>query len=354
MNDIHLKNVSKHFGSLKALNDITFTIPKSSVTVLLGPSGCGKTTMMRIIAGLEEPTSGQVFFDDLEATNVPTRRRNIGMVFQYPVIYKGTSVRRNLELPLLSEKLSKDEITKRVDEVAELLGITEHLKAQVDELDNGTRQKIAVGREVARQPRIILFDEPITNIDITAKLELKRSLKELFSRLKQTIIYVTHDQTEAMTLADQIALMMDGSIMQCDSPSEIYKNPKSEFAGWFLGNPGMNFVVDKFINVKGNDIGSALFSQSIPLGAKAAQVKTLGVRAEGISVSNSQTPGSVSARILSKSLGTGGQYLLNLAYGDLTVKARVPHYIGRQLENNVWTTVANENVMFFDDAGNAV
>ena len=354
MNDIHLKGLRKQFGGLVALNDVTFTIPKSSVTVLLGPSGCGKTTMMRIIAGLEEPTSGQVFFDDLEATNVPTRRRNIGMVFQYPVIYKGTTVRRNLELPLLSEKLTAAEIAKRVDEVADMLGITEHLMAQVDELDNGTRQKIAVGREVARQPRIILFDEPITNIDITAKLELKRSLKELFSRLKQTIVYVTHDQTEAMTLADQIALMKDGSIVQCDSPSEIYKNPKSEFAGWFLGNPGMNFVTDKFINVHGEGVGSALFSQSISVGSSSSLVKTLGVRAEGIQVSNTQTPGSVNAKIINKSLGTGGQYLLNLAYGDLRVKARVPHYVGRQLTTDVWTTVANENVMFFDDAGNAI
>jgi len=258
MYDIRLENVTKKFADFTAVDNISFTIPKSSVTVLLGPSGCGKTTLMRMIAGLETPTSGKVFFGEHEVTNVPTKRRNIGMVFQYPVIYRGTSVRKNLELPLLSEKLSKAELDKRIDEVAEILDLTSVLKRQVEELDNGTRQKIAVGREVARQPRIILFDEPITNIDLTSKLELKRSMKELFGRLQQTIVYVTHDQTEAMTLADQIALMQDGVITQSDSPKEIYEKPNSQFAGWFLGNPGMNFVPPEFIKVSGSKITSPL------------------------------------------------------------------------------------------------
>ena len=238
MYDIKLQGITKKFDAFTAVNDINFTIPKSSVTVLLGPSGCGKTTLMRMIAGLESPTEGRIFFDEHDVTDVATRRRNIGMVFQYPVIYRGTSVRKNLELPLLSEKLSKAEMDKRVDEVAEILGLQDVLKRQVEELDNGTRQKIAVGREVARQPKIILFDEPITNIDLTSKLELKRSLKELFGRLKQTIVYVTHDQTEAMTLADQIALMQDGVITQCDSPKEIYdlrKNNTLEEVGEAVG-----------------------------------------------------------------------------------------------------------------------
>ena len=145
MYDINLKNVTKSFGSLNAVDDITFTIPKSSVTVLLGPSGCGKTTLMRMIAGLEVPTSGNIFFDDIEVTRVPTKRRNLGMVFQYPVIYRGTSVKRNLELPLLTEKLSKEEISKRVHDVADLLGISGDLNKMVEELDNGTRQKIDCG-----------------------------------------------------------------------------------------------------------------------------------------------------------------------------------------------------------------
>lgn len=354
MYDIRLENVTKKFGDFTAVNDITFTIPKSSVTVLLGPSGCGKTTLMRMIAGLENPTQGKVFFGEHDVTNVPTRRRNIGMVFQYPVIYRNTSVRKNLELPLLSEKLSKQELDKRVDEVAEILGLTDVLKKLVEELDNGTRQKIAVGREVARQPRIILFDEQITNIDLTSKLELKRSLKELFGRLQQTIIYVTHDQTEAMTLADQIALMQDGVITQSDSPKEIYENPASQFAGWFLGNPGMNFVPPQFITVSGSKVTSKMFSQSIDLGSKASAADTFGVRAEGISVSPTEIKGGVKARVTRKSIGAGGQYLLDLAVDNLLIKARVSHSIGRSVSENVWTTIESENITFFDKSGKAI
>ena len=354
MYDIRLENVTKKFGDFTAVDNISFTIPKSSVTVLLGPSGCGKTTLMRMIAGLETPTSGKVFFGEHEVTNVPTKRRNIGMVFQYPVIYRGTSVRKNLELPLLSEKLSKAELDKRIDEVAEILDLTSVLKRQVEELDNGTRQKIAVGREVARQPRIILFDEPITNIDLTSKLELKRSMKELFGRLQQTIVYVTHDQTEAMTLADQIALMQDGVITQSDSPKEIYEKPNSQFAGWFLGNPGMNFVPPEFIKVSGSKITSPLFTQTIDLGSKASSVDTFGVRAEGISVTTSQAKDGVQARVTRKSIGAGGQYLLDLAVGSLLIKARVSHSIGRDATDAVWASIASENITFFDKAGKAI
>jgi ABC-type sugar transport system ATPase subunit len=354
MYDIRLENVTKKFADFTAVDNISFTIPKSSVTVLLGPSGCGKTTLMRMIAGLETPTSGKVFFGEHEVTNVPTKRRNIGMVFQYPVIYRGTSVRKNLELPLLSEKLSKAELDKRIDEVAEILDLTSVLKRQVEELDNGTRQKIAVGREVARQPRIILFDEPITNIDLTSKLELKRSMKELFGRLQQTIVYVTHDQTEAMTLADQIALMQDGVITQSDSPKEIYEKPNSQFAGWFLGNPGMNFVPPEFIKVSGSKITSPLFTQTIDLGSKASSVDTFGVRAEGISVTTSQAKDGVQARVTRKSIGAGGQYLLDLAVGSLLIKARVSHSIGRDATDAVWASIASENITFFDKAGKAI
>lgn len=354
MYDIRLENVTKDFDNFTAVDDITFTIPKSSVTVLLGPSGCGKTTLMRMIAGLETPTRGRIFFGEHDVTDVPTRRRNIGMVFQYPVIYRGISVRKNLELPLLSEKLSKDELDKRVDEVAEILDLTSVLKRRVEELDNGTRQKIAVGREVARQPRIILFDEPITNIDLTSKMELKRSMKELFSRLKQTIVYVTHDQTEAMTLADQIALMQDGVITQSDSPKFIYENPNSQFAGWFLGNPGMNFVPPEFVKVSGTKISSPLFSQTIDLGPEASSVDILGVRAEGISVTTSQVKDAAPAQVTRKSIGAGGQYLLDLTIGSLTVKARVSHSVGREAKDTVWTSIATENITFFDKAGKAI
>ena len=163
------------------------------------------------------------------------------MVFQYPVVYRGISVYRNIELPLQSMKLSKAERTRRVEDAIQLLGLSASANLDVSKLDNGTRQKVSVAREVARQPQFILFDEPITNVDAASKLQLKRSLKELTRSLSQTIVYVTHDQTEAMTLADQIALMEEGKIVQCAPPRELYNHPYDRFGGWFLGNPGMVF-----------------------------------------------------------------------------------------------------------------
>jgi ABC-type sugar transport system ATPase subunit len=174
-------------------------------------------------------------------TDLPPARRNIGMVFQYPVVYRGISVYRNIELPLLENKLPEAERRKRIKEVAEILGLQDSLHKDVSEADTGTRQKVAVARAVARQPRIILFDEPITNVDVSAKVQLKRALKNLTKQFRQTIIYVTHDQTEAMTLADEIALMKEGEIVQRAAPRELYNHPSDVFGGWFSAT-GMNFI----------------------------------------------------------------------------------------------------------------
>src|SRR5262245_61035220 len=241
MSEIRVEHLTKAFKEVVAVDDVSFTFAESEVTCLLGPSGCGKTTLMRMIAGLEKPTTGEIYFGEQRVTRLKPSQRDIGMVFQYPVVYRGISVERNIELPLLSAKLSAEERKRRIQTVVEILGLQDSLNKDITQLDNGTRQKVAVARAVARQPRIILFDEPITNVDANAKLQLKRAFKELTRQLRQTIVYVTHDQTEAMTLADRIALMQDGKIVQCDAPRELYNQPADVFAGWFLGNPGMNF-----------------------------------------------------------------------------------------------------------------
>ena len=241
MAEIRLENLRKEFKDTLAVQDVTITFPSSAVTCLLGPSGCGKTTMMRMIAGLEEPTSGDVYFDQERVTQVVTRKRRIGMVFQYPVVYAGITVRQNIELPLLHERVSEAERRQRVEEVVEILRLGEVIDVNVNRLDMAARQKVAVAREIARQPRFILFDEPITNVDVETKIQIRRALKVLTRQRKQTIIYVTHDQTDAMTLADQIVLMNQGRIIQCDAPRTLYDHPAEVFGGWFLGNPGMNF-----------------------------------------------------------------------------------------------------------------
>jgi ABC-type sugar transport system ATPase subunit len=360
MADVRVDRLRKVFGPVVALDDVSFSFADSQVTCLLGPSGCGKTTLMRIIAGLERPTAGEVYFGDRRVTGLPPRKREIGMVFQYPVVYRGISVYRNIELPLLSQRLGKAERTQRVEEVIALLGLGPSAGKEVSELDNGTRQKVAVAREVARQPRIILFDEPITNVDATAKLQLKRAFKELSRRLSQTIVYVTHDQTEAMTLADQIALMRDGRIVQCDAPRALYNRPDDRFGGWFLGNPGMVFF-DAAIQAdrSGSSLASPLFPAPVALHGLppgAATAVTVGIRPEHIRVGEHPTSGSVQGTIVRKSITIGRQYLLTLhvpGVENATLKAKVEPRLGDDLAvgPKTWIELPLDRLTLFDPTG---
>ena len=337
MADIRVEGLTKTFGSLHAVDDVSFTFPNGQVTCLLGPSGCGKTTLMRIIAGLERQTAGSVYFGDQDVSRLSPSKRNIGMVFQYPVVYRGISVYRNIELPLQSMKLSKAERTQRVDDAIRLMGLSASAGLDVAKLDNGTRQKVSVAREVARQPQFILFDEPITNVDAASKLQLKRSLKELTRALSQTIVYVTHDQTEAMTLADQIALMEEGKIVQCAPPRELYNHPYDRFGGWFLGNPGMVFF-DAELAGGGSArlLRSPLFPVPIEVrgAASAGSTVTIGIRPEHIRVSSRELAGGVPARVLRKTIQIGGQYLVSLSVAGLAdrgFKAKVAPTTGERL-----------------------
>ncbi|MFM9106010.1 MAG: ABC transporter ATP-binding protein [Chloroflexota bacterium] len=358
MADVRVENLRKTFGTLNAVDDVNFSFPESSVTCLLGPSGCGKTTLMRIIAGLETPTAGDVYFGERRVTALPPRDRQIGMVFQYPVVYKGITVRQNIELPLKSEKLAPAERTRRVNDVIEMLTLGPVADKDVSRLDNGTRQKVSVAREVARQPRIILFDEPITNVDATAKLQLKRAFKEVTRRLSQTIVYVTHDQTEAMTLADQIALMRDGRIVQCDAPRELYNHPADRFGGWFLGNPGLNFF-DAELAGDGRflTLVSPLFPSPVAVEGEglAPGAVTLGIRPEQILASHARFDGAVAAELLRKSIQIGGQYLLAVQVGQQAApfKAKVSHDAGAALPDSgrIWLRLPLDRVTLFGPDG---
>jgi len=350
--DIRTDNLRKQFGAVVAVDDLTITFPAGTTTCLLGPSGCGKTTLMRMIAGLETPTHGDIYFGDQRVTRLSTRARNIGMVFQYPVVYRGSDVRANIELPLRAEKLSKAERDRRVDEVLDLLEMRHAAAADIDALDNGTRQKVAVARAVARQPKIILFDEPITNVDISSKLQLKRALKELVTRLNQTIIYVTHDQTEAMTLADQIALMKDGRIVQYATPRELYDRPNDVFGGWFLGNPGMNFV-ENFARSISSDgtVNSPLFATPVRLSGRSGEQLTLGIRPEHVRVFAAAQAEAVPARVTNRAIVVGGQYLVTLRIGDLVLKAKVASDTGRALGEEAWVQLPLERITLFGADG---
>jgi ABC-type sugar transport system ATPase subunit len=373
--DIRVEGLTKAFKDVVALDDVSFSFADSQVSCLLGPSGCGKTTLMRIVAGLEQPTRGEVYFGDRRVTHLPPRKRDIGMVFQYPVVYRGISVAQNIELPLKSEKLDRRERARRVEEVVHLLGLEASVDKDITQLDNGTRQKVAVARAVARQPRIILFDEPITNVDAEAKLQLKRAFKELTRRLEQTIVYVTHDQTEAMTLADQIALMNEGKIAQCDAPRVLYNRPADRFGGWFLGNPGMDFFETELVAGNAAALGAAngtgLEGSAVlasPLFAAPLRVRglppdadrrvTVGIRPEHVRVvSGSDAAGrgplAVEGELLRKSISIGRQYLLSLRVGDRAFKAKVDPASGEALpaRGPVWVEFPLDRVALFGPGG---
>lgn len=362
MLDIRIDGLHKEFdrGRVVAVKELDVTFPAGTTTCLLGPSGCGKTTLMRMIAGLEKPTRGDIYFGDERVTRLSTRRRNIGMVFQYPVAYRGITVRENIELPLRGEGLDANERRRRADEVMALLEMGDSAERDVGTLDNGTRQKVAVARAVARQPRIILFDEPITNVDINAKLQLKRALKELVTRLNQTIVYVTHDQTEAMTLADRIALMRDGEIVQYDAPRTLYNEPDDVFGGWFLGNPGMNFFENMFTTNGAKSAGEdgwvklPIFNRLVRVdveGNASSAGITLGIRPEHVRVYAGPTGGAVRTSVLDKVIVTGGQFLLTLQFGGQTIKAKLPASMGRAIGDEAWVELPIERVRLFDSDG---
>lgn len=346
MAEIQLERLTKKFDDFVAVDDISVTFEQNTVTCLLGPSGCGKTTLMRMVAGLETPSAGRILHGGRDVTLLRPSQRNLGMVFQYPVMYPTLSVAENIALPLKHDRsVSATERDRRVTEVLDILQMRDLAGAFIEDLDSGGRQKVAVGRAVARHSDIILFDEPTTNVEVNAKLQLIRAFKEVARRLRQTIIYVTHDQTEAMTLADRIALMRDGRIVQYDPPRDLYADCTTEFGGWFLGNPGMNFWRCALDGAESVEL--PFWERPIPVPTDAKDELTLGIRPEQVRLHVRQVPGSIPGRVLSKAITIGGQYLFKVAVGEETVKAKVDASRGRDIGDAAFVECPLRQVAFF-------
>jgi len=242
MRSLNIKNVAKSFGDVQVLNDINIDITDGEFIILVGPSGCGKSTLMSIIAGLEKLTSGSLQLDGHDLVDRHPRDRDIAMVFQSYALYPTMSVARNISFGLEMRKVPKEERTRVVGEVSKLLQIDHLLDRKPGQLSGGQRQRVAMGRALARSPRVFLFDEPLSNLDAKLRVEMRTQIKKLHKRLGATIVYVTHDQIEAMTLADRIAVMNGGVIQQLDTPEEIYNNPANQFVAGFMGSTPMNFI----------------------------------------------------------------------------------------------------------------
>ena len=280
MAKIVLDHVSKVFGDdVVAVDDVSLEIGDGEFIVLVGPSGCGKYTILRILAGLEEVTAGELFLEDREITDLPPKDRDIAMVFQSYALYPHMSVRDNLGYGLKVRRTQKAEIRRRVDEVAELLGLAELLERRPAALSGGQRQRVAMGRAIVREPRAFLMDEPLSNLDAKLRVDMRASLARLHERLGVTTVYVTHDQVEAMTLGRRVAVMRAGRILQLDTPQSLYHRPRNLFVAAFIGSPTMNLVEAV---VDGDTLAFGGFG--IPLPERRPPIRTnnvvLGIRPE--------------------------------------------------------------------------
>ena len=242
MASVRLDNLCKNFGAVLAVDGVSLEIPDGELMVLVGPSGCGKSTLLRLIAGLEEVTSGNVFLDDREVNRVKPQDRDVAMVFQNYALFPHLNVEQNIAFSLKFRKVAKLEIQSRVAEAAEVLGLGDLLRRRPAELSGGQRQRVALGRAMVCQPKVFLLDEPLSNLDARMRAEMRAEIGELHQRLGTTMIFVTHDQTEAMTLGQRLCVLDLGHVMQIGSPMELYQRPSHRFVGDFIGTPGMNFV----------------------------------------------------------------------------------------------------------------
>lgn len=251
MAEIRIENVTKRFGNVIAAEKINLVARDKEFVVFVGPSGCGKTTTLRMIAGLEQADEGDIYIGDRRVNDLPPKDRNVAMVFQDYALYPHMTVYKNMSFGLRLKKHPKEEIHRRVIETATILGIEDLLDRRPKQLSGGQRQRVAMGRAIVRNPLAFLFDEPLSNLDAKLRVQVRRELARLHERLENTIVYVTHDQIEAMTLADRIVIMNHGKIMQIGTPMEVFNNPGNQFVAGFIGSPAMNFLEVRVLDENG-------------------------------------------------------------------------------------------------------
>ncbi|QKJ65875.1 sn-glycerol-3-phosphate ABC transporter ATP-binding protein UgpC [Deefgea piscis] len=298
MGALAIKNVTKTFGDTQILKGINIDIESGEFLILVGPSGCGKSTLMNIIAGLESPSSGEVCIADRVVNDVAPKDRDIAMVFQSYALYPTMTVRQNIAFGLETRGIAKAEQNEIIARVAKMLQMDHLLERKPAALSGGQRQRVAMGRALARNPKLFLFDEPLSNLDAKLRVEMRVEIKQLHQRLKTTIVYVTHDQIEAMTLGDKIAVMKDGVIQQFGRPQDIYENPANLFVASFIGSPSMNFIPCHLIEHDG-ELGVSLQGMASPyfislaerpnLRARLGEKITLGIRPEQLDVAEAQS-----------------------------------------------------------------
>ncbi len=360
MAGVTYEHVTKKFGDFTALNDLDIKIEDKEFLVLVGPSGCGKTTALRCLAGLEEITLGRILIGDHVVNDVPPKDRDIAMVFQSYALYPHMTVFDNMAFGLKLRKVPKDEIRRRVEEAAQILGIEGLLKRKPRELSGGQRQRVAVGRAIVREPKVFLFDEPLSNLDAKLRVQTRAEISRLHQRLQTTFIYVTHDQVEAMTMASRIAVMNKGVLQQLDTPQHLYDFPANLFVAGFIGSPAMNFFPAKLRKDGGAlFVDAGEFAVKIPEGRTATYMPyvdrevVFGIRPEDIHNPEFAPPGIHSELVEAKVDVTelmGNEIFLYLLSGRNNFVARVDPRTRFQIGDQVQVAFNMDNFHLFDPA----
>jgi len=352
---ISLENLSKSFGKVKAVDGIDLRINDQEFLTFLGPSGCGKTTLLRMIAGLEAPTEGYIRMDDEIVNDFSPRERNVAMVFQSYALYPHMTAFDNIAFPLQCSKVPKDEIRRRVEGTAKMLGIDQLLDRKPKELSGGQRQRVALGRAIVRKPRVYLMDEPLSNLDAQLRVHMRAELVRLQKALKTTLIFVTHDQMEAMTMSDRIALVNEGKIHQVDTPDGTYNRPADTWVAGFIGSPPMNFI-DCELTTRGNktvlNAGEFTIEISEDLGNMirkrvGSSELSIGIRPEDITIGKEKKPGSVECKIyLLESIGDS--VIIDFVVGKLLLRAKVAAPYSGKIEETINCSFNEHRIHVFD------
>ena len=332
MGSITLSKVSKSFGEAKVIPSIDLEIQDGEFVVFVGPSGCGKSTLLRLIAGLEDVSGGQILIDGKDVTQKAPAQRGLAMVFQSYALYPHMSVRNNIAFPLKMAKVDKAVIDKKVRDAAGILNLTDYLERRPSQLSGGQRQRVAIGRAIVREPSAFLFDEPLSNLDAALRGTMRLEISELHNQLKTTMIYVTHDQIEAMTMADKIVVLNRGNIEQVGSPLELYSRPRNLFAAGFIGSPRMNLIEGEFARAKG--------------------AKTVGIRPEHFTLSHESGLWSGTVTV-AEHLGSDTFLHVNVD-GIGQINARCDGEFGARHGNRIYLTPNETKLHRFDEQGLAI
>lgn len=349
MAKIRFENVKKGFNDVVVVKDLSLTINNGEFFTFVGPSGCGKSTLLNMIAGLEPVAEGKIYFDDLLVNDLSPKERDVAMVFQSYALYPHMTVYENMAFPLQMKKEEKDIVDNEVKKAAAMLGLEELLKRRPKELSGGQRQRVALGRALIRKPKVFLMDEPLSNLDARLRIEMRAELKRLHQELKITTVYVTHDQAEAMSLSERIAVINQGEIQQCGTSLDVYQRPANIFVAGFIGSPPMNFIKcrvesKKPLKIACNNI--TLFPES--KNKPQADAVMMGIRPEDISVSNKRTKDSI--EILISVIEPAGSFnWVDMLWNDISIKGKAEVDLALKAGQKAFARFSMDKVIVFND-----